>query len=245
MTDLAIRARERAALLGGPDERAVLLRDRMRAGELTRDAVELAAYCGDEACRKIVGKCACGGDCGERLSEWCRTRELTRRQWLTGLSRWPHAPVLAAVAAGWVAYEAWLFERGWWYDLGDPPREWKGTGDGLVHISGLAGCKTEPLPAWAEHGQEVEAPGNALRAAERWLVDPSEEHKNAATRLVAGRPTEPGLPSWALGPIWLVSGMGLGIEGRLWLQGIQAAADLTDPATVREVIREALIESAL
>jgi len=56
VSDARLRALARQALASGtPEARAALLRERLRAGELTLARVELAAYCGDEAALIVDG----------------------------------------------------------------------------------------------------------------------------------------------------------------------------------------------
>lgn len=60
MTDQRLRDLERRALTD-PSAASELLTARLRAGTLTREMMELAAYCGDEAARTASGwLCVCG-----------------------------------------------------------------------------------------------------------------------------------------------------------------------------------------
>lgn len=107
MSDRATRALERKE---GLEAEVELLRRREREGTLTREQIELAAYCGHEAARVVLGdryvgcmhnesnpRCscaywghACGGcsDCdGDDFV--CLDHDLDK--WLRGLGRWPGA----------------------------------------------------------------------------------------------------------------------------------------------------------
>ena len=127
MSDLDLRTAARhAALDGSPEARAALLRERLRAGELTQERVALAAYCGDEAAQQ-----ACGQTLGDLLldvfpentearrdaDDWGSTvmaqlaaRPLTTMPfsvWVSGLFHWGHeAGTRAGVAAAKAARAA-------------------------------------------------------------------------------------------------------------------------------------------
>lgn len=83
--DERLRAAERRALASGSvADEAALLTERLRAGSLTRERLELAAYCGHEAARVAVDPVTgCFGPRGERL--W---GALALEPWVRGLSRW-------------------------------------------------------------------------------------------------------------------------------------------------------------
>lgn len=55
MTDARLRATSRAAAQGDPAARAALLLERVRAGELGRERLQLAAWLGDDLAREVVG----------------------------------------------------------------------------------------------------------------------------------------------------------------------------------------------
>lgn len=97
--------RRRARQTGSVEDDSALLVARLRAGTLTRERLELAAYCGDEAARAVL-------DWPKGVAAWCTTYgDPTFTAWLSGLSRWsglyPRAPgwVLRRVALA--AVEAW------------------------------------------------------------------------------------------------------------------------------------------
>jgi hypothetical protein len=62
MSDARRRALERDASHGDPDAAAALLAERLRAGEVTRERVALAALLGDPAARAVVGAAAVADD---------------------------------------------------------------------------------------------------------------------------------------------------------------------------------------
>lgn len=107
MTDVADAdlqtLRRRAEATGAPDDRAALLRARVRVGELALERVELAAYCGDEAARAVCGPVEAQG--------WANPGALSLDVWLRGLSRWsdlyPRAPGCVLRRAAFAAVEAW------------------------------------------------------------------------------------------------------------------------------------------
>lgn len=104
------------------------LTERLRCGDLTRSQVELAAYCGHEAARVVLGWCRFAPDndacthcrhCGNgRVSHHPETLGLA--DWLRGLGWWWGALLRAAVAAARVALETFECkhededERGCW-----------------------------------------------------------------------------------------------------------------------------------
>lgn len=122
------------------------------------------------------GFCEVGGplytsDCKPLCYDADRQGQLV--PWLRGLQRWCLDPgfwVAGVVAAGWVAYGEWLLEQGWWLNPGDPPQPWRESGDHLTHTS----LSSE---AWERDGARVEAPGNAIRAAEAWVACQCKKHK--------------------------------------------------------------------
>ncbi len=58
--DSSLRELERAAASGGQPERAIMLKQRLRAGLIDQEKVELMAYCGDRAAQELL-------EC-----RWCR-----------------------------------------------------------------------------------------------------------------------------------------------------------------------------
>ena len=191
MTDLRNRKLERAIAQGDPEARVALLRERMRSGELAHDAVELAAYCEDKVALALFDLIPDEAPIGFR---WPLSA------WLSGLTRWPYAPVRAALAAGWVAWKAHECRE---------CMDWAGS-------------------KWlCRHNN---APRRALEAAERWLADPSEAHREAWWLVVRGEP----LPAWVLYPL-----------PKSHETAIHSAVLLTSLATVRKAICDALAKWAL
>lgn len=91
MTDRALRELERRARGGTQEDEAAWLAARLRAGELPRERVELAAWCGHAGARALTG----GGDAADGLG---------LDDWLRGLTRWRRAPARAALAAARLAW---------------------------------------------------------------------------------------------------------------------------------------------
>lgn len=90
MTDRALRELERRARGGARDDEAAWLAARVRAGDLPRERVELAAWCGHAGARAVAGVGA--------------SDDLDLEAWLRGLSRWRRAPARAALAAARLAW---------------------------------------------------------------------------------------------------------------------------------------------
>jgi hypothetical protein len=95
MSDARLRELERRAA-HDPDARPALLLERVRAGALTRERVEVADYCGDRVARDALG----GGVRHAPASDF-----LPLANWVSGLSRWgPEVQVRAALAAAEVVH---------------------------------------------------------------------------------------------------------------------------------------------
>lgn len=88
MSDARLRDLGRRAARGGPEDQAAHLRERVKAGEVTREGVRLAAHLGDPVARLAMGWTHGIGDMHPLDS------------WLTGLGRYPGALERAAVAVG-------------------------------------------------------------------------------------------------------------------------------------------------
>jgi hypothetical protein len=89
-----------------PSLRPQLLAARVRAGELTQDRLELAAYCGDEAARAVVGVGVVPvpigpHDSSDVAGDWPSVDSAPIDHWVRGLrNRWePELVVRAAFAA--------------------------------------------------------------------------------------------------------------------------------------------------
>lgn len=98
MTDTTKRAAERQALSNPADHNAQVraLRAKLQRGEITRDRVDLAAYCGNRVARALVGQE------GFRFED-----HLSLEVWTKGLQRWGHVVMVrAGLAAAEVACEA-------------------------------------------------------------------------------------------------------------------------------------------
>lgn len=127
--DARLRSLERAAASGDVEAQARQLAERVRAGTLTRERLELAAYCGDAAAREALGGAGLvltGKDGAGRPVDLFEAGPSVHRvhfwPWVEGLERWRrlHAPVMAAVAAARLA--ATREERGQHY--ADCPDSW-------------------------------------------------------------------------------------------------------------------------
>lgn len=160
MTDSLLRSRRQADRSSDPLDLARVLVERMRSGSIDSERVALAAYCGSEAAREVLGP-SWRSDLADRQEVAVgiaihRTPDGSAplSAWLQGLSRWqahPYsAPVRAALAAAEAVYRAQ-------YDVA--PRALAGRGLG--------------------HAVPVR---RALDAVAAWLADPSEERIRHACR---------------------------------------------------------------
>ncbi len=99
VTDSRLRERTR-----GERDTVRALTERRRAGLLTREQIQLAAYCGHEAARVVVGEsCSCGL-APEDATDLCLDEPGGWGEWLRGLERWPGAQLRASLAAAELAW---------------------------------------------------------------------------------------------------------------------------------------------
>lgn len=102
-TDARMRmAQRRGDAMGQIDDQRAALRERIRAGGIDANRLNLAAYCGDETVRAILGvwpgMCRCGAYAAEVCSQ---NYDLDR--WVGGLQEFGvGAAVRASVAAAWI-----------------------------------------------------------------------------------------------------------------------------------------------
>lgn len=107
MTDSALRQAERAwRRSGAPSDEITYLAARLRTGQISRDRLDLAAYCGHVGAQQLLA--------GE-MSWWVVYNAHGHRvsphipgfddAWVRGLVRWGHeVTVRASVAAAWTAF---------------------------------------------------------------------------------------------------------------------------------------------
>lgn len=237
MTDANLRALERAAQQD-PSQRAAYLWERVRRGDLSRERLELAAYCGDEGARSVVNPADLANDWGhcreddeqpdhcESCSWWvvhqvgCPAGRLPA--WLQGLSRWgPEVQVRAGLAAAEVALPVWELSQGFRYQASD---------DSLRCIYSSRAFSARLSRTWA--------PRRALGAVRAWLEDPSEANRERwyQAQWVGG------IPEWVpfcgdrdVGPV----------ETHAFVLGVRSAAQATSEPKVREAIQRGLIAWAL
>jgi hypothetical protein len=85
MSDAKLRDLERRwKETGSVEDEAAYLLERVRVGDLTRERLELAAYCGHEGAMSAIGS---------QLDSGAPT------VWMVGLARWGSGPILIAAAA--------------------------------------------------------------------------------------------------------------------------------------------------
>jgi hypothetical protein len=124
VTDARLRARERAASTGDVHDQARLLLERVRSGRLSRERLELAAYCGDGPARAAAGveslpswpECACGRPGEDRACLRCGP-DATLKAFLGGLDwSWGTRPLvvasLAAIVPAAEEEHAWRSRNG-------------------------------------------------------------------------------------------------------------------------------------
>ena len=175
MSDTRLRDAERRALASGSvQDQAALLVARLRAGTLTRERLELAAYCSHPAARlavpgepgefSLANHQRCAHDPGlpvDRAERPCGSRECLER-WASGFLHWePLVRVRAALAATAVGTGEWC----------DSTRMSGRMGLHATRVAREGRCSrcTSPEPS-------VVLPGNALNLAEAWLRDPTREN---------------------------------------------------------------------
>ncbi len=133
MSDATLRRLSRQAATGDVEAQARELLERVRSGSLSRERLELAAYCGSTQAREALGGAGLvvtGKDGEGRTVDLFEAGPSVHRvhfwPWVEGLERWRrlHAPVVAAVAAA--RFAAQRAERGQHYtDCPEPntPRD--------------------------------------------------------------------------------------------------------------------------
>jgi hypothetical protein len=187
VADARVRDLERAAGAGDVDARARLLVERVRAGRLTQERLELAAYCGHPAAREVLGDQELvrihAAEFEARIEQG-RERQRTlammtpglRRAiayfgegegpdfaaWLEGLAPWNDAPCFATLRAAADASRtahAALAARGWACGW---PSSFLGPPGGRCKEA-CAFCNTL----------------KAIEAGEGWLANPGEDRRRA------------------------------------------------------------------
>lgn len=102
--DARLRLLERQRFSNDPTTRWQLLAERVRAGRVAPDALRLAAYCGHDAARRILGSAA-------------PDQPSTSKAWFLGLIPFGRrAVVLAAIVTGRLVEPAWE-RRGLWLGI--------------------------------------------------------------------------------------------------------------------------------
>lgn len=195
------------------------------------DRLALAAYCGHEGAREMVPfRDALGIAPGGLLATepehvWRFIDEAEPDRWLSGLTRWPGAPVRAAVAAAWVALGVWMARH---------------------RAAAHNGHKFEW--AWCGECLGIVAARKALEAAERWL-EGTEEARVACAVLCYSSLEESSLPRFAWELLCWISDVrddGTLLRQRDRLRdSMEAAAEIAGEETVRAAICERLVGWAL
>ena len=254
MTDAATRAHERRAAAGDPEAEVLALVARMRAGELTRSHVELAAYCGDEASRLLVPKPCVGdhedGGCVDGDVCWEHQTFLDFDVWLEGIrSTAKNLPDvqgmgdrecpdpckngqrlhISQATGSWGMHSEHACET--CHSTGRVPYTVPAPRYAMA-LAAVAAARVA-FDVWADvrayDGPDVRS---TIEAAEAWLQEPTQERLEAWRKL--GLPLiGPGLPPWISGPN--------GGHADSILEAVTAAGE----QPVREAISRALIKWAL
>lgn len=231
MADLDLRTAARAAsAFPSPEAEAAFLRARLRAGTLSLERLELAAYCGHEGARATLDAripTLVTGLWHDEDNRPVHTTENSRTgEWVAGLSRWgPAVQVRAAVAAARVAWgEAVAAEQR------------RPSAAGLLSMAAI-----NAVEQWLKDPNE----GNRIDAARAFLaarpVDAGLQFRwlpMVPTRYQAGTHPTPEGGGWGEEPPYP--------GPSLWHPGeIMAAAELAGEAPIRAAIQSALIAWAL
>lgn len=104
MSDQRLRQLERQAASGDVEALSALYIERVRIGNLTRDRLELAAYCGNTAALEVLGwSSPCNLSYHGLPDVGCPCTDIG--SWLSGLEHWPlTVPIRATCAAARVAF---------------------------------------------------------------------------------------------------------------------------------------------
>jgi hypothetical protein len=173
MSDEQLREIERKVEEGDESARVKLLRERLRAGQLERDRLELAAYAGDRDARLVLGSsmqhlaCACGGKDtthGHPEIEWAPFAD-----WAEGFGRWGReVAIRVGIAASMHVLPVWMAKH-------KPTVHCPDCTDGIHSCSHGRHCNTWPCGTCDGKVQvpakpEQTFPALALAAAEEWLL---------------------------------------------------------------------------
>lgn len=90
MSDTRLRElRRRFDETGAPQDEAAWLNERVRMGELSRERLELAAYCGHEAARRVIGASVVAAPRAPAELVELFSEEVADLEWfIRGLARW-------------------------------------------------------------------------------------------------------------------------------------------------------------
>jgi hypothetical protein len=229
--DSSLRELERAAASGGQPERSAMLKQRLRAGLIDQEKVELMAYCGDRAAQELLECRWCREnmhappnvvpplkDCP--LCGCCLHKE-NLGDFVHGLLRWGH---YAMIRAGLAVAEATL-----------PSPHW--------HTQQPSGIRAVPLFHTADGRTRGKACLNLVR---EFLANPCEAATEACKR---GPPDEP-LGHYAPEPAFCRDLLreiadGYGLPGAYIREVCHGACQWEDEHKLGKAARAALIEWAM
>lgn len=223
MSDADLRCLERAAL-ADPAQRPAWLAARLRAGELSRERLELAAYCGDETARAlaslkvvyrvtVLGGASKGTAATGSLWRWEVADKQDLHTWARGLGTWGHeVQVRAGLAAALEAF-------------GDPSAT-------RPCFCGVDGVRCESCLTL-----------RAVDSVRAWLGDPGEENRKVCQEFTRH---DLHLPGWIDGVLMAIAGSFRPEHrsGRIQCS-VEDAAQATSEQAVREAMQRELIAWAL
>lgn len=253
MSDQRIRDLERQALTGDREASVRLLTERLRAGDLARERLELAAYCGDEMARTLAW-CACGHpwdshDDGARPSFTSRLGCL--HGWAGpggGCECKAHAPpgvTFRGDPRPDAEFREWLSGLSRWADIGPVP--------GWVLVKAAVAAARVALPKWRDsHSHQMTAwdgirpccyaPVKVIEAAETWLECPCEEHRLGGVRALSDHYRRSPDDDWWASPAVLVMEHN---RSGYFLRCVHDCARLAGEQSVRSAISRSLSTWAL
>lgn len=234
--DVALRALEREAQGGDQGAEVRLLVARLRAGTLTIERVELAAYCGSEVAQEVL-------DPGVRFATpdgRSLTGALDFQAWLDHLSRrWADVGpvpdwvlVRAAVAAARVAAARAAMCPGW-------------EGSWTASPNGACGCgHSYDAHVNRDKNPRLERALLAIEAVEAWLAAESTPERVRAVERAERRCGDAGPRMRFVSSLIHVLGPSIGVD-YYFLDAVQDSAERAGEAPVRSAICSALTSWAL
>lgn len=249
MSDERLRGLERRASLGGVEEHAALIRERLRIEGLQLRRVELAAYCGCDAARMAIvdphwkEECSCALFAPVTLRRNRHRRQFTREQAIAAFKEgWVRdiAPSGRPVA-GWHSLTCSRYKKhiiAWLVGLDRLNKRW-----GFHHLL-LRACLSASWRAFKDHRSETLSESIQMRTrlerVQRFIERPCEATRVDCQSLMNVN----ALPVWAHAPVWIASGHAADQrEERIEiLSSVKAASNEVGAEGIRAAIYQDLIE---